>query len=64
MRDKFAPPIELWDAKKCARMLGVKNAAAFLYRVNKGVFPAPHCYDCGKAWWNALQIRAALRGGA
>ena len=60
MTDRFAPPIELWDAKKCARVLGCKNASAFLYRVNKGVFPAPHCYD-GKALWNADEIRAALR---
>ena len=61
MRDKFAPPRELWDAAKCARVLNLKNAAAFLYRVNKGVFPAPYCYECGKAWWSAEQVREATR---
>ena len=59
MRDKFAPPRELWDAAKCARMFGFRNAEAFKYQVRLGRFPAPVEYIRNAAQWDALQVREA-----
>ena len=56
---RFAPPKELWDAAKCARVLGFRTVGQFKYRVKCGELPAPHCFDCGKAWWDAAQVRDA-----
>ena len=61
MTDKFAPPIDLWDAKKCARVLGLRSVGQFKYRVECGRLPAPHCHERGKVWWSADEIRAAAR---
>ena len=61
MTDKFAPQIELWDAKKCARMLSLRNVGVFKYRVKCGKLPEQWRYEGGKAWWNADEIRAEIR---
>lgn len=62
MTDKFAPPIELWDAAKCARILGFRNAASFKYQVETGKLPKVWRYEGGKALWNADEIRRARKG--
>ena len=61
MTDRFAPPIELWDAKKCARVLNLRSVGAFKYQVQCGKLPAVWRYDGGKALWNADEIRKAAR---
>ena len=59
MLDKYAPPVELWDAAKCARILGFKNADSFKHRVRRGDYPPPVDFIGNVAQWSAEQIRAA-----
>ena len=58
--DKYAPPKELWDAPKCARILGYKDAEAFKYHVRKGVLPPPVDFIGLVAQWDAAQLRRAV----
>ena len=61
MTDRFAPPRELWDAAKCARILGFRNVDAFKYQVHLGRMPAPVDFIGTAAQWDAQQVREALR---
>lgn len=64
MTDKFAPPIELWDAAKCARVLGYKNVDEWWRcAVRNGRFPQPVAWHGMQALWNADEVRQAARKG-
>ena len=51
---------ELWDAVKCARILGFRNADAFKYQVHLGRFPAPVGFVGTAAQWDAQQVREVV----
>ena len=59
--DKYAPPHELWDAKKCTRMLGLRSVSVFKYRVKIGKIPAATHFEHGKDWWRADAIRELMK---
>ena len=54
---RFAPPKELWDAAKCARVLGYHSARAFRYAVGRGEYPKPVAHECHRDLWDAGQVR-------
>ena len=60
MIDKYAPPVQLWSATTCARILGYRNAAAWRYAEQKAKL-SPWTYHGTAAMWRVHDVRDAVK---